>query len=144
MLKFLKKILALTMALMVFVSSHSFAYFEHLCTITFKKTLTTDLETCLSDFLDEEDLEFLFDPPGDIPSFNKSTCCEIDYKSHQAGTYIHQNVDNSAVSPELLPAQTFYLTQVIIIEEKSSQPLYTDSSPPRVTPLHILNQIFII
>ena len=65
----LKKILAFTLALTVLVSSHSFAWFEHLCTITKTKTLSFDLETCAGDLVEAT--------PSNALTLKKGACCEI-------------------------------------------------------------------
>jgi hypothetical protein len=134
----LKKILALTMALTVLVSSHSFAYFEHLCTITKVKTLSFHLETCAGDFVEAT--------PSDAASIKKSVCCEISYKVNQADNAVQQNF-NLAFAPflaELVAIPHFKFEQPLIVLAQEPALNHGDSSPPLLVPIYLLNEQFIL
>ena len=134
----LKKILAFTMALTVLVSSHSFAYFEHLCTITQKKTLSFHLETCAGDFIDVAS--------SDTPVLKKSVCCEIDLKVNKADNAVQQNHFGgflSFIAEELILPQFSFSAPAIALSEQAELG-FGDSSPPSNLPLYILNEQFIL
>lgn len=134
----LKKIVALTMALTIIVSSHSFAYFEHLCTITKIKTLSFHLETCAGDFVEAT--------PTDAATIKKSVCCEISFKVNKANTAVQQSY-NLAFSPfiaEVLVFPEFKFEPVFIALAEESFLNHSDTSPPLGVPLYLLNEQFII
>lgn len=134
----LKKILAFSMALTVLVSSHSFAWFEHLCTITQTKKLSFHLETCVGDQVEAT--------PSHAVNLKKAVCCEITYKVNKANNAV-QPAFNLAFSP-------FAAEEIILpvfrfepeIEVLSREPAFNhgDSSPPHSLPLYLLNEQFII
>lgn len=144
MLERLKKILALTMVLMIFISSHSFAYFEHLCTVTYKKTLSLDLETCLSNYISDEDLEDLSTPPTDVPAFQKNICCEVDLKTHQAGNFYIQKVNlaNQVLAENTIPV--FNFSSKVMLDKEVLPLIYANTSPPPLIPIYLMQQVFII
>ncbi len=134
----LKKILALTMALTVLVSSHSFAYFEHLCTITKIKTLSFHLETCAGDTVEAA--------PSNVSTIKKSVCCEISFKVNQADNAVQQN-SNLAFAPvvaNLVVIPDFRFEPKLIALAQDPSLNHGDSSPPVLVPIYILNEQFII
>lgn len=134
----LKRILAFTMALTVLVSSHSFAYFEHLCTITQKKTLSFHLETCAGDFIEAT--------PSEIPTLKKSVCCEIEFKVNKANSAVqlNYNIAFEAMAMEVVDFPAFKFEA--FYGNLSQEPVlnYGDSSPPLYLPIYLLNEQFII
>jgi hypothetical protein len=82
----LKKIMALSMALTVLVSLHSFAYFEHICTLTNIKTLSFQLETCAGDVIES--------PPSNTNTIKKSICCDISLKVNQADNAVQRSISS--------------------------------------------------
>lgn len=126
------------MALTVLVSSHSFAYFEHLCTITKIKTLSFHLETCAGDTVEAA--------PSNVSTIKKSICCEISFKVNQADNAVQQNF-NLAFSPFIADVVSFPefrfepVFQTLAQEPKLN---HSDSSPPLPVPIYILNEQFIL
>ncbi len=138
MAKKLRQILALTMALTVLVSSHSFAYFEHLCTLTKVKKLSFDLVSCAGDLVET--------PPTEALTLKKGTCCKITFKVNKADNAVQQ-AGNLAVNPLVaeeitIPVFTFEPE----VRTLSEEPVFGhgDSSPPPSLPLYLLNEQFIL
>jgi hypothetical protein len=134
----LKKILALSMALTVLVSSHSFAYFEHLCTITNIKTLSFQLETCAGDVVES--------PPSHSSTLKKSICCDISLKINQADNAVQQSF-NLGFAPFLadivcFPDFCFETPNLALAEEPALN--HGDSSPPLTVSIYLLNEQFIL
>ncbi|MCD8539528.1 MAG: hypothetical protein LRY55_06990 [Leadbetterella sp.] len=133
-----KKILAFSMALTVLVSSHSFAYFEHLCTITQTKKLSFHLETCAGDVVEAT--------PSNATTLHKGACCEITYKVNKADNAV-QHTFNLAFSPfwaEEIAFPVFeFQPETTILSERPALN-HGDSSPPLLLPLYLLNEQFII
>ncbi|MBX2954011.1 MAG: hypothetical protein KF870_16030 [Leadbetterella sp.] len=126
------------MALTVLVSSHSFAWFEHLCTITKTKTLSFHLETCAGDRVDAT--------PSDAVTLKKGVCCEVTYKVNKAANAV-QPTFNLAFSPFIaeeisIPVFRFEPEAVVLSQEPVLH--HSDSSPPLLLPLYLLNEQFII
>ncbi len=118
MIQSLKKIVALSMALTVLVSSHSFAYFEHLCTLTNIKKVSFSPETCAGEF---KEADF-----SDLATL--------------------KNKAQTAVQEKISAAPVFALLQEVPVfefPELASSPLsapsyaFGDSSPPRKLPLYL-------
>lgn len=134
----LKKILALSMALTVLVSSHSFAWFEHLCTLTKTKKVSFHLETCAGDLVEAT--------PSNATSLKKGSCCEITFKVNKADNAV-QPTFNLAFSPFVAEEVFFpvyrFEPEVQILSEKPVLN-HGDSSPPLLLPLYLLNEQFII
>jgi len=126
------------MALTVLVSSHSFAYFEHLCTITKTKTLSFDLETCAGDLVQATASQAL--------TLKKGVCCEISYKVNKADNavqQVHGFVFIPSVAEEMVLPEFIFGPEVSLLSE---EPVFghSDSSPPLSLPLYLLNEQFII
>lgn len=126
------------MALTVLVSSHSFAWFEHICTLTQTKKLSFHLETCAGDLVDAT--------PSNAVTLKKAVCCEVTYKVNKAGNAV-QPTFNLAFSPLLaeeisFPVFKFEPERAVL----SQEPVFNhgDSSPPLLLPLYLLNEQFII
>lgn len=134
----LKRILALSMALTVLVSSHSFAYFEHLCTITKIKTLSFHLETCAGDSVEAA--------PSNVSTIKKSICCEISFKVNHADNAVQQNYNLGfapfVASLVVVPEFRFEPKLIALAQEPALN--HGDSSPPLLVPIYILNEQFII
>lgn len=139
MAKKFKQILAFTMALTVLVSSHSFAYFEHLCTITKVKKLSFDLESCAGDLVETP-------PPSEAFTLKKGTCCKITFKVNKADNAVQQAV-NLAVNPLVAEEITIPVFKFEPeVKGLSEEPVFGhgDTSPPPSLPLYLLNEQFII
>jgi hypothetical protein len=134
----LKKIMALSMALTVLVSSHSFAYFEHICTLTNIKTLSFQLETCAGDVIES--------PPSNTNTIKKSICCDISLKVNQADNAVQQSY-NLGFAPFLahivyFPDFRFETPNLALAQEPAFN--HGDSSPPLLVPIYLLNEQFIL
>jgi hypothetical protein len=129
MIQSLKKIVALSMALTVLVSSHSFAYFEHLCTITNIKKVSFVPETCAGEF---KEAEF-----SDLPTLKKGTCCEISYKVNKAHTAVQEKVPSAPVFALVYNFPVFKFSEVGTAPTTSSGYTFGDSSPPSSLPLYL-------
>lgn len=138
MLKKCKQILSLFMAIFVLASSHSFAYFEHICTVTQTKTLSFDLKTCADDFGKEIPLK------EQKAQIKKSTCCEVGLKVNQASDAVQQHFS----APHFLAVQLqipvfdFGIGHFITTEARTFE--YADSSPPYKKTLYIVHEQFLI
>lgn len=131
-----KKIVAMVLLLTVFVSTHSFAYFEHVCTITNEKSYSFDLKTCAGD-MDEA-------VPSSLPEFKKDDCCKIQYKVNKPGKIIQTMVQVLAIAVAVPQVFSFeFNPQFALVQEKSVFN-FSNSSPPHSKPIYILNQQFII
>jgi len=134
-----KKTLAISLALTVLVSSHSFAWFEHLCTITKIKKLSFDVESCFGEATQTPPLQ-------QHTTLKKGSCCEITLKVNKANTAVQQNFGPAytflVAEEPVVPAFTFEPVTETLAEEPAFS--HGDSSPPRLLPLYLLNEQFII
>lgn len=127
------------MVLAVLASSHSFAYFEHLCTVTKVKTFSFNLETCAGDYLPAQDI-------SDLPSISKGDCCDIDYKVNQADNAVQQNFDlkvNSFLAEEISFFTFNFESKVMVLAQEPALN-HSNTSPPLKQAIYILNQQFIL
>jgi hypothetical protein len=133
----IQKIFTVFMVLTILVSSHAFAYYEHICLITKKKTISFEAKTCGGKFSIQQESK--------TPEFKRSSCCELSFKV--------QKIDN-AQQNHLLSTVFAYLEGSFQIpnfdflandfsEEKSIVFLASNSSPPKKK-LFILFDQFLI
>ncbi len=134
MIQKFKKILALTLALTVLVSSHSFAWFEHLCTITKIKSVSFTPESCAGDRGE--------DAPA--TTLKKGTCCEVTLKVNKADDAIQQNYTFYSFVAEMPFWPAFQFEPEILFLAQEPVLSHGDSSPPCSVFLYLLNQQFII
>lgn len=78
----LQKIFTVFMVLTILVSSHAFAYYEHICLITKKKTVSFEAKTCAGKFSLKQESK--------TPEFKRISCCELSFKVHKVDN-AHQN-----------------------------------------------------
>lgn len=125
------------MVLTILVSSHAFAYYEHICLITNQKTLSFEPKTCAGkSFISEDSIS---------PEIKRAFCCELNIKV--------QKVDNAQQNHVLAPIFvtfegdfqniSFVFPSIIIKEQKSSIFVSGNSSPPKEK-LFILFDQFLI
>lgn len=129
MIQSLKKIVALSMALTVLVSSHSFAYFEHLCTLTNIKKVSFSPETCAGEF---KEADF-----SDLATLKKGTCCEISYKVNKAQTAVQEKISAAPVFALLQEVPVFEFPELASSPLSAPSYAFGDSSPPRKLPLYL-------
>lgn len=132
----LQKILAFSLALTVLVSSHSFAWFEHLCTITKIKSVSFNLESCAGDLADAT--------ATGAAHLEKGNCCEVTLKVNKADDAIQQNFVflSSPAEPAELPEFRFEPDAMVLARKI---PVFRSGDlPPPLIPIYLLNQQFII
>ncbi|ADQ16611.1 hypothetical protein Lbys_0865 [Leadbetterella byssophila DSM 17132] len=117
------------MALTVLVSSHSFAYYEHLCTITQIKKVSFEPESCYGKLSVSEVHE--------VPSFKKGTCCEISFKVNKGHTAIQSSFNLMPFVAVEMQLPEFQFLCPTLIPEKSEVLASSNSSPPSSVPLFI-------
>ncbi len=134
MIQKFKKILALTLALTVLVSSHSFAWFEHLCTITKIKSVSFTPESCAGDLTENTH----------DTTLSKGTCCEVTLKVNKAENAIQQNYTFYSFVAEVMDFPVFQFDPETQYRQEETVMGRGNVSPPLILPLYILNQQFII
>lgn len=117
------------MALTILVSSHSFAYYEHLCTITKLKKVSFEPESCYGKLSVHEIHE--------QNSFKKVTCCEISFKVNKGHTAVQSSFNLMPFVAVEMQLQEFQFHCPTLISEKSEVLVYSNSSPPTTIPLFI-------
>lgn len=137
MMQLAKKIFTIFMVLTVLVSSHAFAYYEHICLITKQKTLSFEPKTCAGKSVLSEESK--------TPELKRASCCELNLKV--------QKVDNAQQNHLLAPVfvifegnfknPSFVFPSIILEEEKSVVLVSGNSSPPKEK-LFILHDQFLI
>lgn len=133
----LQKIFTVFMVLTILVSSHGFAYYEHICLITKQKTVSFEAKTCAGKFSVKQESK--------IPEFKKASCCELSFKV--------QKVDNAQQNHLTVPVfaylegsfqiPSFVFYTVDFAAEKSVVFVSSNSSPPK-NKLFILHDQFLI
>ncbi|MCP9764603.1 HYC_CC_PP family protein [Lacihabitans soyangensis] len=133
----LQKIFTVFMVLTILVSSHAFAYYEHICLITNQKTVSFEAKTCAGKFSVKQESK--------TPEFKKASCCELSFKV--------QKVDNAQQIHFTTPVfdylegsfqrPAFIFSVVDFAAEKSVVFVSSNSSPPK-TKLFILHDQFLI
>lgn len=125
------------MVLTVLVSSHAFAYYEHICLITKQKTLSFEPKTCAGKYVVSEESK--------SPELKRASCCELSLKV--------QKVDNAQQNHLLAPVfvafegnfqNPSFVFSSIIIEEKKSKVFVSGNSSPPKKKLFILHDQFLI
>jgi hypothetical protein len=124
-----RRIIALVMALTVLVSSHSFAYYEHLCTITQIKKVSFEPESCYGKLSVSEVHE--------EPSFKKGTCCEISFKVNKGHTAIQSSFNLMPFVAVVMQLPEFQFLCPTLNPEKNEVLASSNSSPPSSVPLFI-------
>jgi hypothetical protein len=132
-----KKIFTIFMVLTVMVSSHAFAYYEHICLITKQKILSFEPKTCAGKYVITEESK--------SPELKRASCCELSIKV--------QKVDNAQQNHLLAPVfvsfeghfqyPSFVFSSIIIEKKKSKGFISGNSSPPKKR-LFILFDQFLI
>lgn len=117
------------MALTVLVSSHSFAYFEHLCTLTNIKKVSFTPETCAGEF---KEADF-----SDLATLKKGTCCEISYKVNKAQTAVQEKVPAAPAFALVYALPVFTFSEPAPLHTEAQQFSFGDSSPPPSLPLYL-------
>ena len=132
-----KKILALGLTLTVLVSSHSFAWFEHLCTLTQVKKLSFALESCAGTPVET--------PPAHT-TLKKGTCCKITVKVNKANSAVQQSVNLAGITwvTDEITVPVFTFNALTALRSEKQIMGYADASPPPALPLYLLNEQFII
>ncbi|HLO44129.1 MAG TPA: hypothetical protein VK175_07345 [Leadbetterella sp.] len=133
----LQKIFTVFMVLTILVSSHAFAYYEHICLITNHKTISFEAKTCAGKFTLREESK--------TPEFKRSSCCELSFKVQKLDN-AHQNHYSLPVFAALegsfqIPAFIFSNSGVSL--EQSAVLAFTNSSPPKKK-LFLFNDQFLI
>ena len=132
-----KKIFTIFMVLTVMVSSHAFAYYEHICLITKQKTLSFEPKTCAGKYVITEESK--------SPELKRASCCELSFKV--------QKVDNAQQNHLFAPVfvsfegyfqYTSFVFSSITIEEKKSKVFVSGNSSPPKKRLFILFDQFLI
>ncbi|MCP9756880.1 hypothetical protein EGI26_17075 [Lacihabitans sp. CCS-44] len=132
-----KKIFTIFMVLTILVSSHAFAYYEHICLITKQKTVSFEPKTCTGKSVLSEESK--------TPQLKRSSCCEQSFKL--------QKVDNAQqnhlfapvfiVFDDVFQTPNFVFSTIVLKKQKSIVFVSSNSSPPRKK-LFILNDQFLI
>lgn len=125
------------MVLTVLVSSHAFAYYEHICLITKQKTLSFEPKNCAG--------KYVVSKESKTPELKQASCCELSFKV--------QKVDNAQKNHLVAPVfvafegsfqnPSFVFSTVVVKKQKSIVFVSSNSSPPRKK-LFILNEQFLI
>jgi hypothetical protein len=133
----IQKIFTVFMVLTILVSSHAFAYYEHICLITKQKTLSFDAKTCAGKFTLKEESK--------TPEFKRSSCCELNLKVQKVDNaqQNHLHFPDFLVYDGQLNIPTFSLGVIESFKEKTNNIAFTNTSPPRLK-LFILNAQFLI
>lgn len=132
------KVFALVLVLTLFVSSHSFAYFEHLCFLTQQKTLSFGVDLC----------------EGESQSSDESTgsesiktkCCEIKVKYNHSGNAVknHYQVNTFLAAVADLPYNNFIFKFCLEVINEKQLCISAHSPPYSKNPIYLLNNVFII
>lgn len=131
-----KKIFTIFMVLTVLVSSHAFAYYEHICLITKQKTYSIDPETCAGKFIPKE---------SKTPEIKRPTCCELNLKVQKVddGQQNHLKIPVFVAFEGLFELPIFVFSILVFDETKTSNFAFGNSSPPKPK-LFILHDQFLI
>ncbi len=137
MKEMIKKIFTIFMVLTVLVSSHAFAYYEHICLITNQKTLSFEPKTCAGkSFIYEESL---------TPELKRAYCCELNLKVQK----LENAQQNHLLAPNFVAFEgdfqnlSFDFSSIIFEKIKSIIFVSGISSPPKKK-LFILFDQFLI
>lgn len=132
-----KKIFTVFMVLTVLVSSHAFAYYEHICLITKEKTYSFKPETC------EGKIEL--PKESKTPEFKRTSCCDLNFKIQKVdnGQQNSVNIQVIGLVLEEFSMPKFCFNPTFSIVEHNSNYSFGNSSPPKQK-LFILNDQFLI
>jgi hypothetical protein len=137
MMQKLKKIFTVFMVLTILVSSHSFAYYEHICLITKERTLSFEGQTCAGKFFPKQESK--------TPELKRSSCCELSFKIQKVDSP-HQN---HLLNPffdycvESFQNSNFVFSCYNFSDKKSAIFIAENSSPPKKK-LFLLHDQFLI
>ena len=132
----LQKIFTVFMVLTILVSSHAFAYYEHICLLTRVKTYSIEPKTCAGKGFPKE---------SKSASFKRPSCCELHLKVLK--------VDNGLQNQIKIPVQNqqyfcldfpvFDFTFLAPNIQKVQNFVFSNSSPPKQK-LFVLYDQFLI
>jgi hypothetical protein len=132
-----KKIFTIFMVLTVLVSSHAFAYYEHICLITNQKTLSFEPKSCAGKSSVSEESK--------TPQLKRASCCELNFKVQKVDTA----QQNHLLAPVFVAFKGSFQNPIFVFllifsqEEKSLVFVSGNSSPPKKK-LFILHDQFLI
>ena len=132
-----KKIFTIFMMLTILVSSHAFAYYEHICLITKQKSISFEPKTCAG--------KYVLSQESKTPELKRSSCCDLNFKV--------QKVDNAQQNHFFVPVFLAFelnfqipsfVFSSIIIEEKEDKVFVSGNSSPPKKKLFIFHNQFLI
>jgi hypothetical protein len=132
-----KKIFTIFMMITFLVSSHAFAYYEHICLITKQKSLSFVPKTCVGTYVLSEESK--------TPEFKRASCCDLNFKVQK----VDNAQQNHLFAPDFLACDSnfqlpsFVFSSIIIGERINKVLVSGDSSPPKKK-LFIFHDQFLI
>jgi hypothetical protein len=132
-----KKIFTVFMVLTVLVSSHAFAYYEHICLITNQKSLSFEPKTCAG--------KHVISKESKTPEIKRASCCDLNLKVQKVDKAQQNHLFTPVfVAFDLSFHRPSFVFSSIIIEEKKNIFFVSGNSSPPKKKLFIFHDQFLI